>query len=186
MVQKSQTPIPNQPPFGWCECEVTTCKSWEIFNYRSLNWLTTQDFWTHQQCHLGFSKKKNWREVFFLHWALPKHQGDNEDSGWAPFIKMKKKSVSHLNCKGFWQPLKVCSKWFHMCHGQKSRFFGDGHPTFNRNPYFMGIYPYYWVDDHPLLYGNNGSLDPGTYEIPFALDNPRNRTQRSDPRFTDS
>ena len=22
--------------------------------------------------------------------------------------------------------------------------------------------PYYWVDDHPLLYGNNGSLDPGT------------------------
>ncbi len=29
----------------------------------------------------------------------------------------------------------------------------------------MGIYinPYYWVDDHPLLYGNNGSLDPGTY-----------------------
>ena len=20
-----------------------------------------------------------------------------------------------------------------------------------------------WVDDHPLLYGNNGSLDPSTY-----------------------
>ncbi len=29
----------------------------------------------------------------------------------------------------------------------------------------MGIInPYYWVDDHPLLYGNNGSLDPGTYK----------------------
>ncbi len=25
--------------------------------------------------------------------------------------------------------------------------------------------PYYWVDDHPLLYGNNGSLDPGTYTL---------------------
>ncbi len=24
------------------------------------------------------------------------------------------------------------------------------------------INPNYWVDDHPLLYGNNGSLDPGT------------------------
>ena len=24
------------------------------------------------------------------------------------------------------------------------------------------INPYYWVDDHPLLYGNNGSLDTGT------------------------
>ena len=30
----------------------------------------------------------------------------------------------------------------------------------------MGILnPYYWVDDHPLLYGNNGSLDPGTYNL---------------------
>ena len=27
-----------------------------------------------------------------------------------------------------------------------------------------GCDTYYWVDDHPLLYGNNGSLDPGTYE----------------------
>ena len=51
----------------------------------------------------------------------------------------------------------------HLCHGQKSRFFGDGHPTFNRNPYSGYINPYYWVDDHPLLYGNNGSLDLGTF-----------------------
>ena len=36
-------------------------------------------------------------------------------------------------------------------------------PPFNRNPYNGYISPYYWVDDHPLLYGNNGSLDPGTY-----------------------
>ena len=27
------------------------------------------------------------------------------------------------------------------------------------------INPYYWVDDHPLLYGNNESLDLGTYRI---------------------
>ena len=56
-----------------------------------------------------------------------------------------------------------------MCHGQKSRFFGDGHPTFNRNPYNGYINPYYWADDHPLLYGNNGSLDPGSYDIPDLL-----------------
>ena len=31
------------------------------------------------------------------------------------------------------------------------------------NPYNGYINPYYWVDDHPLLYGNNGSLDPGTH-----------------------
>ena len=29
-----------------------------------------------------------------------------------------------------------------------------------RNPYHGYINPYYWVDDHPLLHGNNGSLDP--------------------------
>ena len=45
----------------------------------------------------------------------------------------------------------------------KSRYIGDGHPTFNRNPYNGYINPYYWVADHPLLYGNNESLDPGTY-----------------------
>ena len=45
----------------------------------------------------------------------------------------------------------------------KSRYIGDGHPTFKRNPYNGYINPYYWVDDHPLLYGNNGSLDTGTY-----------------------
>ena len=33
------------------------------------------------------------------------------------------------------------------------------------NPCNGYINPYYWVDDHPLLYGNNGSLDPGTYEL---------------------
>ena len=31
------------------------------------------------------------------------------------------------------------------------------------NPF---INPYYWVDDHPLLYGNNGSLDPSTHGSP--------------------
>ena len=49
------------------------------------------------------------------------------------------------------------------CAMVKSRNIGDGHPTFNRNPYNGYINPYYWVDDHPLLYGNNGSLDPGTH-----------------------
>ena len=40
-----------------------------------------------------------------------------------------------------------------ICAMVKSRYIGDGHPTFNRNPYNGYINPYYWVDDHPLLYG---------------------------------
>ena len=36
-------------------------------------------------------------------------------------------------------------------------------PPLIGNPYNGYINPYYWVDDHPLLYGNNGSLDPSTY-----------------------
>ncbi len=42
-----------------------------------------------------------------------------------------------------------------ICAMVKSRYIGDGHPTFNRNPYNGYINPYYWVDDYPLLYGNN-------------------------------
>ena len=48
------------------------------------------------------------------------------------------------------------------CAMVKSRYIGDGHPTFNRNPYNGYINPYYWVDDHPLLYGTIGNLDPST------------------------
>ena len=30
----------------------------------------------------------------------------------------------------------------------KSRYIGDGHPTFNRNPYKGALLnPYYWVDE---------------------------------------
>ena len=56
---------------------------------------------------------------------------------------------------------KSCS--LYVPWSRLSRFVGDGHPTFYRKPYNGYINPYYWVDDHPLLYGNNGSLDPGTY-----------------------
>ena len=40
------------------------------------------------------------------------------------------------------------------------------------NPYNGYINPYYWVDDHPLLYGNNGSLDPSTYMHTLELQPP--------------
>ena len=58
-----------------------------------------------------------------------------------------------------------------MCHGQGCRvLLGMVIPPFNRNPYNRYINPYYWVDDHPLLDGNNGSLDPGTYKTLRSLD----------------
>ena len=39
--------------------------------------------------------------------------------------------------------------WFMLlkCAMVKSRYIGDGHPTFNRNPYNGYINPYYWVDE---------------------------------------
>ena len=40
-------------------------------------------------------------------------------------------------------------------------------PPLIGNPYNGYINPYYWVDDHPLLYGNNGSLDPGTNMVKY-------------------
>ena len=51
-----------------------------------------------------------------------------------------------------------------MCAMVKSRvFWGMGNlPALIGNPYSGYINTYYWVDDHPLLYGKNGTLDPGT------------------------
>ena len=43
---------------------------------------------------------------------------------------------------------------------------GDLQPLIG-NPCNGYVNPYYWVDDHPLLYGNNVSLDPGTSSSPF-------------------
>ena len=62
-----------------------------------------------------------------------------------------------------------------ICAMVKSRVFlgmGNIQPLIG-NPYNGYINPYYWVDDHPLLYGNNGSLDPSTYGFnPYMLTQP--------------
>ena len=47
--------------------------------------------------------------------------------------------------------------------GSKLVVLGMVIPPLIGNPYNGYINPYYWVDDHPLLYGNNGSLDPSTH-----------------------
>ena len=38
-------------------------------------------------------------------------------------------------------------------------------PPLTGNPNNGYINPYYWVDGHPLLYGNNGSLGPGAHTV---------------------
>ena len=53
-----------------------------------------------------------------------------------------------------------------MCQGRSTPYIGDKLiPPLIGNPYNGYISPYYWVDDHPLLHGNNGSLDPSTYKL---------------------
>ena len=84
----------------------------------------------------------------------------NKDGSKVPMDQPKDKRVKKLVKKGnrIGEMMQI-----YICAMVKSRYIGDGHPTFNRNPYNGYINPYYWVDDHPLLYGNNGSLDPGTH-----------------------
>ena len=75
---------------------------------------------------------------------------------------------------------KPLAEGFGACHGMsrllqvelksyvpwsKVAILGMVIPPLIGNPYYRYINPYYWVDDHPLVYGNNGSLDPGTYTI---------------------
>ncbi len=56
--------------------------------------------------------------------------------------------------------------WSHLgflcVPGSKVAIYGMVIPPSIGNPYNGYINPYYWVDDHPLSYGNNGSLDPST------------------------
>ena len=42
-------------------------------------------------------------------------------------------------------------------------------PPLIGSPYIGYINPYYWVDDHPLLYGYSESLDPSTYEVSWRV-----------------
>ena len=51
----------------------------------------------------------------------------------------------------------------------KLRILGIFVPLLTGNPYNGYLNPYYWVDDYPLLYGKNGSLDPITQ---MGSDNP--------------
>ena len=64
-----------------------------------------------------------------------------------------------------WGNLKLpCHLLGHVCHGQKSLYWGwETSHLKNMNPY-NGYKPLLlgWWPSHPLLYGNNGSLDPGT------------------------
>ena len=55
-----------------------------------------------------------------------------------------------------------------ICAMVKSRYIGDGHPTFNRNPYNGYINPYYWVDEFiPYYMEIMGVFHLGTYEGGF-------------------
>ena len=60
-------------------------------------------------------------------------------------------------------------------------------PPLVGNPYNGYINPYYWVDDHSPLHGNNGSLDPSTYGIfenchPVTVPKRKDKPQRKTPR----
>ena len=96
--------------------------------------------------------------------------------GWLPrYIagsKHKSMTSSFFDKRPF--PTAKESLWLYVPRS-KLLILGMVIPPFIGNPYNGYINPYYWVDDHPLLYGNNGSLDPGTYEIDTPLCNVKSR-----------
>ena len=59
-----------------------------------------------------------------------------------------------------------------MCQGRSTPYVGDGRPlTFNDGILIMGPYKPLRnrVDDHPLLYGNNRSLDGRNFHLTLTL-----------------
>ena len=84
-----------------------------------------------------------WLKEMWFDWIFQEHDSHQD----VTLSEDHRSAISNVLC---WNRISMC------------RYIGDGHPTFNRNPYNGYLNPYYWVDDHPLLYGNNGSLDPST------------------------
>ena len=62
-------------------------------------------------------------------------------------------------------PEGMTQEWLSYEPGSKLLVLGMVIQPLIGNPYNGYINPYYWVDDHPLLYGNIGSLDPSTYVV---------------------
>ncbi len=86
------------------------------------------------------------------------------------YDRRKKPSISpiHPSVWGFF--FRPCAnlEWQSKCMnsyepGSKLLVLGMVIQPLIGNPYNEYINPYYWVDGHPLLYGNIGSLDRGTY-----------------------
>ncbi len=96
-----------------------------------------------------FTPPRNWTN------GSPENDGFFQKE--SPLEKGPYFSGSMLNFRGVYEP------------GSKLVVLGMVIPPLIGNPYNGYINPYYWVDDHPLLYGNNGSLDPSTYEN-FSLE----------------
>ena len=104
---------------------------------------------------------RNRRSCSSPHWPHPfvsyKDDEIHVDSWKSPFPSSWVRRIIWPNCCE--KVAKIYVPW------SKVAILGMVIPPFNRSPSNGYINPYYWVDDHPLLYGNNGSLDPGTYGL---------------------
>ena len=127
----------------------------------------------------GFACRHCWR-TSWSHWRCSKFYGPNL---WLVFQpSFFRRYVSFRGCiendcfflpnrKLVFQPLFLRGELLNFrsvcivtCAMVKSRYIGDGHPTFNRESLYWVYKPLRtWVDDHPLLYWNNRCLDPSTH-----------------------
>ena len=135
-------------------------------------------FWKHPYVLPNFLLL--WKMIFFFFARDIYCTKDDTNNTEKSLFQLEKKRYSWWFVAP-WIRIEGLAGWIYffgfMCAMVKSRYIGDGHPTFNRNPYNGYINPYYWVDDHPLLYGNTGSLDSGTCD-PGAV---KRQTQRRFP-----
>ena len=77
-------------------------------------------------------------------------------------INLLSKDMGVSKNSGFSPKIDAWNRLWTNEPGSKLVVLGMAIPSLIRNPHNVYINPYYWVDDHPLLYGNNGSLDPST------------------------
>ena len=107
-----------------------------------------------------YQRRKSWKAVsIMLHlqgWIYVKfdaHLNGGVFLKGSQFLVWKSWKVSHVTCARVDQLLIL----------------GMVIPPLRGHPYNGYTNPYYWVDDHPILHGNDGSIDPSTYIQDIAL-----------------
>ena len=156
----------NVPTWNWCWRWCFVHKLWVLLNLLTeinKNWIAFErTFMFSLNVNISFEARVSFECLGSTHSPDPRASAEAARQSLAAILSppMIRHPTNGQKSQRFeqWSKHQI-NIYIYICAMVKSRYIGDGHPTFNWNPYNGYINP----DDHPLLYGNIWSLDPSTY-----------------------